>query len=144
MTARHLAQLNIAMMRAPADSPQMAEFFANIDRINALADAAPGFAWRLKGDPPVNPFGANALVNLSVWHSVAALSDFVHRSGHMEIMRRRREWFARAEEATLVLWWVPVGHEPTVEEAADRLNLLRKSGPCAEAFTFATHHLASA
>lgn len=139
--ARHLAQLNIALMREPADSPVMADFFANIERINALADLAPGFVWRLKGDPPVNPFGANALVNLSVWRSVEALSEFVHNSGHMDIMRRRREWFARQPEATLVLWWVPAGHEPSVEEAADRLGQLRQEGPTANAFTFATHHL---
>lgn len=139
--ARHLAQLNIALMREPADSPVMADFFANIDRINALAESAPGFVWRLKGDPPVNPFGANALVNLSVWRSVEALSDFVHKSGHMDIMRRRREWFARQPEATLVLWWVSAGHEPSVEEAADRLEQLRREGPTASAFTFATHHL---
>lgn len=141
MGTRHLAQLNIAMMREPAASPVMADFFANIDRVNALADVAPGFVWRLKGDPPVNPFGANALVNISVWHSVEALSDFVHKSGHMDIMRRRREWFTREAEATTVMWWVPAGHEPSVEEAAAKLALLREQGPSAEAFTFATHHL---
>lgn len=144
MAERHLAQLNIAIMREPADSPVMADFFTSIDRVNALADAAPGFVWRLKGDPPVNPFGANALVNLSVWRSVEALSDFVHRSGHMDVMRRRREWFVRAAEATMVLWWVPAGHEPDVLEAADRLAQLRREGASAQAFTFATHHLETA
>ena len=141
METRHLAQLNIAMMREPATSPVMADFFANIDRVNALADVAPGFVWRMKGDPPVNPFGDNTLVNMSVWHSVEALSDFVHKSGHMDIMRRRREWFTREAQATMVLWWVRVGHEPTVEEAAAKLALLREKGPSAEAFTFATHRL---
>jgi hypothetical protein len=144
MAECHLAQLNIALMREPADSPVMVDFFASIDHVNALADAAPGFVWRLKGDPPVNPFGANALVNLSVWHSVEALSDFVHRSGHMDVMRRRREWFVRGPEATMVLWWVPAGHEPDVFEAADRLEQLRREGSSAEAFTFATHHLETA
>jgi hypothetical protein len=144
MSARQLAQLNIAAMRESADSPVMADFFANIDRINALADCAPGFVWRLKGDPPVNPFGANALVNLSVWRSVEDLSDFVHKSGHMEIMRRRREWFVRESEATMVMWWVAAGHEPTVPEAARRLEQLRRQGPTASAFTFATHHLVPA
>jgi heme-degrading monooxygenase HmoA len=142
--ARNLAQLNIAFMLEPADSPLMAEFFANVERINSLAEGAPGFVWRLKGDPPVNPFGANALVNLSVWRSVEALSDFVHKSGHMAIMRRRRQWFARQTAATTVLWWVPAGHEPDVLEAAHRLELLRSRGPSADAFTFATHHLTPA
>jgi len=114
----------------------MADFFASIDRINALAEAAPGFVWRLKGDPPVNPFGDNALVNLSVWRDVESLSDFVHRSPHMEVMRRRREWFVREPLATMVLWWVPAGHEPTVLEAAAKLDKLRREGPGADAFTF--------
>lgn len=139
--SRHLAQLNIAFMREPAESPAMADFFANIERINALAEGASGFVWRLKGDPPVNPFGANALVNLSVWCSVEALSDFVHKSGHMDIMRRRREWFTRQPAPTTVLWWVTPGHEPGVLEAADRLEVLRNRGPSADAFTFNTHHL---
>ena len=139
--SRHLAQLNIAIMREPADSPVMADFFANIERINELAEGAPGFVWRLKGDPPVNPFGEDALVNLSVWRSVEALADFVHKSGHMDIMRRRREWFTRQSAATTVLWWVPAGHEPSVLEAAERLEQLRNGGPSAEVFTFATHHL---
>lgn len=131
-------------MREPADSPVMADFFASIDRINALAEATPGFVWRLKGDPPVNPFGDNTLVNLSVWRDVESLSDFVHRSQHMEVMRRRREWFVREPLATMVLWWVPAGHEPTVQEAAAKLHKLRSEGPGTHAFTFATHHLVPA
>jgi hypothetical protein len=134
----NLAQLNIATMREPVGSPVMADFFASLDRINALADAAPGFVWRLEGDPPENPFGDMTLVNLSVWRSVEALSDYVHKSAHVEIMRRRREWFARLPEASMVLWWVPAGHVPTVREAANRLAVLRQAGPTPDAFTFAT------
>lgn len=134
----NLAQLNIAAMIESFDSPRMADFVANLGRINALAESAPGFVWRLKDDPPENPFGSTALVNLSVWRDVASLSDFVHRSAHVEIMRRRREWFARMDEASMVLWWVPAGHEPSIHEAADRLHRLRAHGPTAEAFTFAS------
>lgn len=136
----HLAQLNIAKMRESFDSPAMADFVANLDRINALAESAPGFVWRLVGDPPENPFGPGTLVNLSVWRDVATLSEFVHGSGHVEIMRRRREWFARLTEASMVLWWVPAGHEPSVQEAAQRLDLLRRAGPTAEAFGFSSRH----
>lgn len=138
-SACNLAQLNIAAMKEPADSPAMAEFMANIDRINALAEAAPGFVWRLAGDPPENPFGPSTLVNLSVSRDIGTLSDFVHKSAHIEIMRRRREWFTRLPVATTVLWWVPAGHAPTVQEAASRLQLLRERGPTAEAFSFSTH-----
>jgi hypothetical protein len=139
-SAHNVAQLNIAAMREPMDSPGMVDFVANLDRINAIADSALGFVWRLKGDPPENPFGAMALVNISVWQNVAALSDYVHRSAHVEIMRRKREWFTGFEEASMVLWWVPAGHEPTVWEAAERLDLLRRLGPTPEAFTFAARY----
>jgi hypothetical protein len=140
-TAYHLAQLNIATMREPLDSPSMRDFVANLDRINALAEASPGFVWRLKdeeGDATaIRPFGEMTLVNMSVWRDVAALTSFVYQSAHVEIMKRRREWFDRTGVAYLVLWWVPAGHEPTVAEAAERLALLRSQGASEAAFTFA-------
>ncbi|MFO1407926.1 MAG: DUF3291 domain-containing protein [Steroidobacteraceae bacterium] len=140
MTRHHLAQLNIATMREPLDSPVMAGFVENLERINGLADAAPGFVWRLKDDEgdatAIRPFGEDKLVNLSVWESVEALREFAFRSAHAEIMRRRREWFERMEDAYAVLWWVPAGHVPTTEEAARRLDHLRRHGPTPEAFTF--------
>ena len=80
---QNLAQLNIAAMREPLDSPGMADFVTNIDRINSVAEAAPGFVWRLKDDPPENPFGAMTLVNLSVWENIESLSDYVHKSAHL-------------------------------------------------------------
>lgn len=140
MTARHLAQLNIAAMKAPLDSPDMADFVANLDRINALAEAAPGFVWRLEGDggdaAALRPLGENTLVNLSVWQDVESLHRYVYASGHVEIMRRRQDWFERMAQAYVVLWWVPAGHTPSVAEAVERLNLLRSQGPSPQAFTF--------
>lgn len=140
MSRYQLAQLNIALMKAPLESPGMADFVANLDRINALADGAPGFVWRLQtdaGDATVlRPLGDDTLVNLSVWEDVAALDHYVYRTVHVEIMRRRREWFERMDEAAYVLWWVPAGHRPSVEEAAAKLALLRSQGACAEAFSF--------
>jgi len=85
----------------------------------------------------LRPLGEDVIVNMSVWRDVEALQDYVYRSGHVEIMRRRREWFTRMAQAYMVLWWVPAGHEPTMAEAAARLELLRQKGPTAEAFTFA-------
>lgn len=139
--AYELAQLNIAMMREPLESPLMREFVANIDRINALAEASPGFVWRL-GDAyepatGMRPMGDSTLVNMSVWQDIHSLSDYVHKSAHVEIMRRKREWFERMAEAYAVLWWVPAGHRPTIQEAIERLELLRREGPCPRAFTFA-------
>jgi hypothetical protein len=140
MAAYELAQLNIALMKTPLDAPEMADFVANLDRINALAEAAPGFIWRLKSEDgnatSIRPFGDNTLVNMSVWASVASLSDYVYKSMHVEIMKRRKEWFDRMPEAYQVLWWVPQGHRPHEYEAMQRLQTLRAMGPTDKAFHF--------
>ncbi len=136
-----LAQLNVAAMKAPLDSPAMADFVANLDRINELAEHSPGFVWRLQSDDgdatAFRPLGDHVLVNLSVWADVASLSRYVYGTAHVEVMRRRREWFDRMAAAYMVLWWVPAGHRPTVEEALARLERLRTAGPGPGAFTFA-------
>ncbi len=140
MSEYELAQLNIAVMKEPLESPDMAGFVANLERINALADGSPGFVWRLQSDEgdatALRPMGENILVNLSVWKDVGSLNDFVYKSAHVEIMRRRKEWFERMREAYVVLWWVPKGHRPDVAEAIARLELLRTQGPTEAAFTF--------
>jgi hypothetical protein len=141
MAAYELAQLNIGIIRGPMDSPVMAEFVANLARINALADTAPGFVWRLQTDAgdatAIRPFeNENLLVNMSVWRDVESLQQFVYRTAHAEIMRRRREWFERMPEAYMVLWWVARGHRPGIDEAIARLETLRREGPSAAAFTF--------
>lgn len=141
MTTHHLAQLNIARMRAPLDDPLMADFVAALPGINARADAAPGFVWRLRDEgvadaTGLRPFGPDILVNLSVWTSVEALRDFAYRTPHLEPLRRRREWFTHEGlDPYAVLWWVPAGHVPTTDEAGERLELLRAHGPGPRAFT---------
>lgn len=132
----HLAQFNIARMLAPLDDPRLADFAGAIERINALAEADEGFVWRLRGtvEYPGDPM---VLVNLSVWQSVEALKTFTYRSDHVEIFRRRAEWFERPSAAHMALWWIPAGHEPTLEEAVARLEHLREYGPGTLAFTFA-------
>jgi len=140
MSQYELAQLNIAMMKEPLDSPRMADFVANLERINAVAESAPGFVWRLQtpeGDATaLRPLGDQTLVNMSVWKDVASLNHYVYKTAHVEIMRRRKEWFDRMSEASIVLWWVPQGHRPSVVQAIERLQLLRAHGPSADAFTF--------
>lgn len=140
MSSYQLAQLNIASMKQPLESPGMADFVANLERINALAEASPGFVWRLQdeaGDATaIRPFGEAVLVNLSLWRDVEALKDYVYKSAHAEMLKRRNEWFERMGEAHMVLWWVPIGHLPSVGEAAERLQLLREQGPTAQAFSF--------
>lgn len=137
-----LAQVNVARMRAPLDSAELADFVAALAPVNALADAAHGFVWRLQdegGDATAVPvLGDPALiVNLSVWESLDVLRAFVYNGPHLDVMRRRRDWFARMAEAYQVLWWVPAGHRPTVAEAEERLLLIRRRGSTPEAFTFA-------
>ncbi|TXS21718.1 DUF3291 domain-containing protein [Streptomyces sp. ms191] len=141
--AAHLAQLNLATLLHPLDDPRMAPFVEMLDPVNAAADAAPGFVWRLveEGSPDatgLRPAGEGVIVNMSVWESQEALWDFTYRSGHLEVMRGRRDWFARHVEAHLVLWWVPAGHRPTVGEALERLADLRAHGPSPRAFTFSS------
>jgi hypothetical protein len=141
----HLAQLNIALAREPLDAPLLRDFVAALDPVNAAADGSPGFIWRLQtedGDATgIRGFGDDRMiVNLSVWESLDALREFAYGNrGHLDVMRRRREWFTRMAEAYLVLWWVPAGHVPSVGEAEARLDLLRADGPSPEAFTFRRH-----
>ena len=140
MADYHLAQINIGTLRAPIDAPEIAGFTGALDRINALAEAQPGFVWRLKGE------GNNAtdlsvfenpltITNMSVWTDLDALAAFVYRSDHLQVMRGRAEWFHKME-LYMALWWVPAGHEPTPQEGIERLEILRRKGPCPEAFTF--------
>jgi hypothetical protein len=141
MSRYHLAQLNVGIIKAPLESPVMADFVNNLDRINALAESSPGFVWRLQTEagnatdirPTEDP---NLLMNMSVWQDAESLSRFVFKTAHIEIMRRRGEWFERMEQAYLALWWVPHGHRPTIEEAMARLKHLRAHGPSPRAFNF--------
>jgi hypothetical protein len=143
MAAWHLAQVNIALPVEPLDAPALAGFVAAVAPVNALADAAPGFVWRLQteeGDATaVRGLGDDRLIiNLSVWDSLLSLGDFVYGGDHLAVMRRRREWFVPMRDAYTVLWWVPAGHRPGVDEAGERLGLLRDRGPSPSAFTFRT------
>lgn len=141
MSGFHLAQINVGRFLAPVDDPLIADFVANLDRINAIADEDPGFVWRLKGEGnnatdlqpvPDDPLFA---INMSVWKSLDALAGFVYRTDHRGVMRRRREWFEHMD-TYMALWWVPVGHIPEPQEGLARLQTLERLGPTAEAFSF--------
>ena|SRR5581483_10538015 len=137
----HLAQVNIARMKAPPDSPVMAEFFVAIDEINALAEQSEGFIWRLKtpaGDATEIRAYDDPLIlfNLSVWESVEALRQYAYKTMHGKFFARREEWFTPMNNAHLALWWIPAGSVPDVIEARSRLNYLDKHGETSHAFTF--------
>jgi hypothetical protein len=144
-----LAQVNIGRLRAPLDSLQLAGFMAALDPVNAAADAAPGFVWRLQTEDgnatAVRAFewdqagSAGVILNMSVWESVEALAAFVYSPQHRPVLRRRREWFEQMAEAYLALWWVPRGHVPTTGDAEDRIRHLRAHGPTPHAFTLRVH-----
>jgi hypothetical protein len=140
-TKYHLAQANIARMRAPLEDPVMEGFRSQLETINAAADRSPGFVWRLQteeGDATaLRVFGDELIIiNMSVWESLESLHNYVYRSEHLGPLRNRKEWFEPIAPPSLVLWWVPAGHVPTIEEAKDRLQYLKLHGPTAEAFTF--------
>lgn len=142
-----LAELNIAKFRLPQDHDVNADFVNSLDRVNALAEAAPGFIWRFTGSGndamDVQAFGdPNIIINLSVWSDVQSLVNFVYRNDdHKSIMRRRKEWFDKID-FHLVLWWVEEDKRPTIEEAKIRLELLRRNGPSYSAFTFKKPYVA--
>ncbi|HEX6390428.1 MAG TPA: DUF3291 domain-containing protein [Solirubrobacteraceae bacterium] len=136
-----LAQLNIGRLVAPNDDPRVAEFMEALDPINALADASPGFIWRLQDDTgnatSIQAFDDDSIiVNMSVWASVADLRAFVYSSEHKRYLARRKEWFQPFDGLLLVLWNVPDGHIPSVDEAKERLEHLERHGPTPHAFTF--------
>jgi hypothetical protein len=141
MSRFHLAQINVARALAPLDDPQLAGFVARLDDINALADASPGFVWRLQGDSgnatdikvSEDP---NVIVNMSVWEGLDSLFAYVYRSDHLQVMSRRRQWFEKPAGAFMALWWLPAGTLPSVEEGIERIALLERSGATPEAFTF--------
>jgi hypothetical protein len=145
----HLAQLNVGRLRAPLEDPQIDDFRNNIDPVNALAEASPGFVWRLQDDAG-NATGIKAfeddreILNLSVWESVESLEAFTYRTDHVSFLRRRREFFEAPPAPIYCLWWIPEGTIPTIPEALARLEVLRSSGPTASSFTFRTRFPAPA
>jgi len=138
----HLAQMNTARFRHPMDHPDLAGFVEMLDPLNHQADAAPGFVWRLTDEGSNDATSITfyddplLLVNLSVWTDLDSLRNYVYRTAHVEMVKRREEWADAMEDAYIVLWWVPAGHVPDVAEADARLNQLRRNGPTADAFTF--------
>jgi len=135
-----LAQLNVGQIKYPQDSAEMADFVDALDAINLLAEKSEGFVWRLKDDSgnamSFNIFDEDTLPNMSVWRDRDSLFKYVYKSGHAHYLARRKEWFHMPTEGHMVLWWVPAGHQPTLEEAAERLSYLRDQGPTPMAFTF--------
>lgn len=138
--SHHLSQVNISRMIAPLDDPIMAEFVAQLDSINKLADKSPGFVWRLQAQEgnatTIRAYDDELILfNLSVWESIDAFKQFVYRSQHGEVMRARKKWFQKSEGKNMALWWVSIGHIPTVDEAKQRLQYLNDYGESVYSFS---------
>jgi uncharacterized protein DUF3291 len=137
----HLAQINVGKMVAPQGDPVVQPFFDALDAVNALAEASPGFVWRLVGEgnsatdihATVDPL---LLLNMSVWTDADSLFAFVYRSSHTPVMAQRRNWFARFDGSHQALWWIPAGTIPTINDGLSRLWHLDRFGPTPHAFTF--------
>lgn len=128
-------------MLGDIDAPVMAGFVARLEPLNAIADASAGFVWRYQteaGDATeVRVFEDELILfNMSVWETIEALEGFAYRGDHVAALQKRAQWFERPTRAPLVLWWIPAGHIPSVEEAKDRFEALWREGPGPSAFTF--------
>ena len=137
----HIAQVNIGRIRAELDDPIMAGFVDRLEEINALADASPGFVWRLQTNEGnatyFRPFGdERTLLNMSLWRDIESLRHYVYQTAHREVLRQRHAWFEKFEGSYMALWWVPIGHIPGIDEAKRRIAHLDAHGPTQFAFTF--------
>ena len=142
MASFHIAQVNVAQAKADMESELMRGFVSRLDEINALADRADGFIWRLQEDSgsatAIRVFDDPLLlINMSVWANLEALKHYVYKSLHVELIKDREAWFNKMGESHQALWWISAGHIPSPEEARKKLEYIRKNGSSAEAFTFA-------
>ena len=141
MSTFNLAQVNIARMLAPINDALMTDFVANLDRINLVAENSEGYVWRLKNGnynaTSIQVFEDDfILINMSVWSSKKTLFEFTYSSAHVEILKRKKEWFSKMKDMHMALWYVPKGVEPTPEDAKERLDYLKANGESPYAFTF--------
>lgn len=141
----HLAELNVGRLVAPTDDPRVAEFMGALDRINGLGKRMPGFVWMMEGSGEPGTGNTEAKIggdpqhvsNLTVWESVETLENFVWNTVHRQFYERRTEWFEVLGEMHFVMWWVPEGYQPTLEEGLEKLAHLRKHGSSDFAFDWA-------
>ncbi|MGB0658906.1 MAG: DUF3291 domain-containing protein [Mangrovicoccus sp.] len=141
----HLAELNIGRLLADPSDPRVAEFMEALDRINGIGKRSPGFVWMMEGSGEPNIGNTEAKIggdprfvsNLTVWEDVKTLEHFVWNTLHRQFYERRQEWFEVLGEMHFCMWWVPIGHQPSLEDALARLEHLRAHGDSDHAFGWA-------
>ena len=120
--------------------PLLADFVENLDIVNAAAEQADGFVWRLKDESGAatgfRHFGPDCIVNMSVWKDLQSLRKYIMSEPHLSVMKQKRNWFLPMDTPYLALWWVPKGTQPSLAEADEKLQLLFNFGPTSDAFTF--------
>jgi hypothetical protein len=147
MTGYQIAQINVARMKGIAiNDPVMKEFVDNLDKVNALAESSPGFAWRLKDESNnatnLNPYNdEQVIINISVWQSIETLENFIYKTFHTEFLKRRKEWFQSYGKASTAMWWIPKGQFPAIQEAIEKLDYYQTNGPSVLVFDFRNKYL---
>lgn len=134
--AYHLIHANVAISRAPFDDPMMEGFINQVDEINSMAQASPGFVAQPELPDAGEVFAGRMLLNVSIWESVEDLRSFTHQCKHAQALEQRAEWFEQSEVWNYVLFWLPAGHTPSETDVRRRIEHLRKNGPTSYAFNF--------
>jgi len=138
----HLAELNVGRLLAPTDDPRVAEFMDALDQVNGLGKRMPGFVWMMEGSGVPGTGNTDAKIggdpqfvsNLTVWEDVTSLETFVWKTVHKQFYDRRADWFEVLGQMHFVMWWVPAGHQPTLEEALEKLAYKQEHGDSDVAF----------
>ena len=142
MTGQHLAQLNIGRLVAEPGDPRVAAFMAALDAVNGIGKRSPGFVWMMEGSGAPGTGNTETRIggdpcfvsNLTVWEDVASLERFVFTTVHKRFYDRRAAWFELLGRPHFVMWWVPAGHRPTLDEGLERLRHLEDHGNTDRAF----------
>ena len=139
----HLVEFNVGTLQYDWEDPRVADFLNGLDLVNGIAQRSPGFVWMMDGEAmevaqgdPEGPLGGNPRTasTLSVWEDVASLEHFVWNTVHKQFYDRKEEWYGAVDTLRLVMWWVPAGHRPTIDEAMARFRHLEQHGETEHAF----------
>jgi hypothetical protein len=143
--AFHIAELNVGRLIAPTDDPRVGEFMRALDLVNGLGKRMPGFVWMMEGSGEPGTGNTETKIggdprfvsNLTVWDSVEALEAFVWNTVHRQFYARRAEWFEVLGKMHFVMWRVPAGYRPTLDDGLERLAHLQAHGDSDHAFGWA-------
>lgn len=154
--AHRLAFYTVSLLHEPVGHARVQGFIDRAPGVYAAADASIGFHSRSIRDfttykhswgeivipkcyPPLAPADQYA-TTLSLWDDLESVAAFAYKGAHGEALANKKEWFQSLGVPTYVAWWVAADHQPTWQEAADRLDHLHMNGASAFAFNMRTPH----